>query len=96
VRWRARQRGGYGALGGDPLVFRDQPHDGLDEREVREGLREVSQVPTGVGIDLLGVEQQRAGEAQQLLAQCPGAGDLPDLGQRGNEPERASQSDRKP
>jgi hypothetical protein len=104
----ARARGGGGA-GAAALVLADQVHNGVDQRQVREGLREVPEVPARVRVDLLGVQQQRAGVGQQLLAQGPGAGQLPDLGQRGDQPERAdgersllaaeavtSQSDRNP
>jgi hypothetical protein len=64
-------------------------HDGVDERQMGEGLREVSQVAAGPGVDLLGIQQQRAGVRQQLLAQPPRAADLADLRQRRDEPERA-------
>ena len=42
------------------------------EREVRERLREVAEVLAGGGVDLLGVQEQRAGEREQLLEQRPG------------------------
>jgi LuxR family maltose regulon positive regulatory protein len=75
--------------GADLRVFADQVHDGVDERQVRECLRKVPQVPPGPCIDLLGIQQQRAGIRQQLLAQPPRPVDLPDLGQRRDKPERA-------
>ena len=40
-------------------------------------------------VDLLGVEQQRAGVGEQLLAQPAGACELADLDQRRHQPERA-------
>src|SRR5215469_6656998 len=58
----------------------DQVDDRVDERQMGEGLREVPEVPSGMRVDLLGVQQQRACVGEQLLAQCPGAGYLPDLG----------------
>ena len=56
-------------LGGQLLVGADDVHDGVDQREVGERLREVAQVPAAVRVDLLGVEPERAGERQELLAQ---------------------------
>ena len=35
------------------LLRRDDVHDGVDERQVGEGLREVAEVAAGVGVDLL-------------------------------------------
>ena len=46
-------------------------------------------MPTGAGLDLLGVEVQWAGEGQQPLAQVPGAAHLADLHQSRHQPERA-------
>ena len=42
-----------------------------------------------MGIDLLGVEEQRARVREQLLAQRPGPIELPELCQGGDQPERA-------
>ena len=42
-------------------------------------------------VDLLGVEAERAGVAEQPLAQRPGAVELADLAQRRDQPERADQ-----
>ena len=64
---------------------------GLDQREVREGLREVAEVPAGVGVELLGVEAERRGDAQQALHQVAGALLLADDRERGDEPERADE-----
>ena len=50
----------------------------LISAEVGERLREVAQVPAAARVDLLGVEPERAGERQQLLAQLPGALHLAD------------------
>ena len=71
------------------LIRPDDVHHGVDEREVGERLREVAQVASAVRLDLLGVEQQRAGVREQLLAQRPGPVQLADLGERRDEPERA-------
>ena len=51
----------------------DEAVGGVDEREVRERLREVAEVLPGGDVDLLCVEEQRAGEREQLLEQRPGA-----------------------
>ena len=50
---------------------------------------EVAQMLAGARLDLLGVEVERAGERQQPFTQLPGAGDLTDLHQRRDQPERA-------
>jgi len=76
-------------LGRDPLVLEDQVHEGVDQREVRERLREVPEVTAGVRFDLLGIQQERAREGQQLLAQGAGTGELPDVGESRDQPERA-------
>jgi hypothetical protein len=44
------------------LVGADHVHDGVDQRQVGERLREVAQVPPGARLDFLGVEVQRTGE----------------------------------
>ena len=75
------------ALGG--LFLADDVHDGVDQGQVRKGLREVTQVAAGPRVDLLAVEQQRAGVGQDLLADVPGALVLADFGQRRDQPERA-------
>lgn len=69
-------------FGAELLVRPDQVHDGVDERQMREGLREVPEVTAGMRVDLLGVQEQRGGVGQELLAQGPGAVQLPDFGQR--------------
>ena len=51
------------------LLGDDDPGGGLDQREVRERLREVAQVPARVGVELLGVEPERRRDAQQPLHQ---------------------------
>ena len=61
----------------------------LIERQVGERLREVAEVAAAAGVELLGVEAERAGEREQLLAQRPGPAVLADLDQRRHEPERA-------
>src|SRR5262245_17356742 len=45
----------------------DDPGGRFHQREMRERLREVPQVPARVGVELLGVEAERRGDAQQLL-----------------------------
>ena len=64
---------------------------GLDQREVRERLREVAQVAAGVGVELLGVQPERRGDAQQALHQVARALLLADDRQRRHEPERADE-----
>src|SRR5579875_1103037 len=81
---------GAGALG-EMLVGPDHVHHGVDEREVGERLREVAEVAPGLGVDLLGVEAERAGVPEQPLAEQPRALQLADLAQRRHEPERADQ-----
>src|SRR4051794_14075692 len=71
------------------LVGVDDVHQRVDEREVREGLREVAEVAARPPVDLLRVEAERAGVAEQLLAQLARANRLADLAQRRHEPERA-------
>src|SRR5919106_5607904 len=61
------------------LVDTDQMHHGVDQRQMREGLGEVAEVQAAGGIELLGVQLQRAGVGQQLRAQCSRAVDLSDL-----------------
>src|SRR3954470_19122923 len=73
------------ALGQDDLGRR------LDEGEVRERLREVAQVPAGAGVELLGVEPERRGDAEQALHQVAGALPVADDRERRDEPERADQ-----
>src|SRR5689334_1831330 len=74
---------------GEVVIGADDVHDGVDEGQVREGLREVAQVASGARIDLLGVEVQARREPEHLLAQGPGAIVLADLGQRADQPEGA-------
>ena len=64
---------------------------GLDQREVRERLREVPEVPAGVGVELLGVEPERRRDPEQPLHQVAGALLLADDRERGHEPERADE-----
>ena len=69
----------------------DDPRRGLDQREVRERLREVAEVPAGVGVELLGVEPERRGDPQQPLHQVARPLQLADDRERRDEPERADQ-----
>jgi hypothetical protein len=50
------------------LLFADDVHDRVDQGQVREGLRKVAQMAARPRVDLLAVEQQRAGVGQDLLA----------------------------
>ncbi len=63
----------------------------LDQREVRERLREVAEVPAGVGVELLGVEAERRGDPQQPLHQVARPLQLADDRERRDQPERADQ-----
>ncbi len=69
----------------------DDARRGLDQREVRERLGEVAEVPAGGGVELLGVQPQRRGDAQQPFHQVAGALLLADDRQRRDEPEGADQ-----
>src|SRR5437764_15486956 len=60
-RWWASQRELREPLG------EDESRGRLDEREVREGLREVPEVAARGGVELLGVQPERRGLAQQPL-----------------------------
>ena len=69
----------------------DDPRGGLDQREVRERLREVAEVAAGVGVELLGVEPERRRDPQQPLHQVARLLQLADDRERGDEPERADE-----
>src|ERR1022692_3954788 len=79
-----RSDGGVGAEGaaGGLLLVPDNVHDRVDQRQVGERLREVAEVAAGARVDLLAVEQQRAGVGQHLLAQVTRPLVLADLSQR--------------
>ena len=77
------------------LLVADDVHHRVDERQVREGLREVAEVPAGGRIELLGVELERRAERQQALAELATALALADLQQR-RRPARTSRSGRCP
>jgi MFS family permease len=81
---------GAGALG-ELLVGADDVHHRVDQRQVGERLGEVAKVAAGFGVDLLGVEAEWAGVAEQPLTQLPRAVHLSDLTQRRDQPERADQ-----
>src|SRR3954447_21866649 len=76
-------------LAGELLVGADDVHDGVDQREVGERLREVAEVAARVRVDLLGEEPERRRVREQALAHRPRPRALADLGQRAHEPERA-------
>src|SRR5580704_9109607 len=65
----------------------DEPADGVDQSQMGEGLGEVAQMLARRRVDLLGVEQQRPGEVEQLLAQGGRPLAFTDHGQRGDQPE---------
>jgi hypothetical protein len=71
------------------LLGLDQVHHGVDQREVRERLREVAKMPARGRVDLLAVQAERARKRQELLAQGVRPVHLTDLDQRRDEPERA-------
>ena len=64
---------------------------GLHQRQVRERLREVAEVPAGRGVELLRVEAERRGDPQQPLHQVAGHLQLADDRKRRHEPEGADQ-----
>src|SRR5437588_7298082 len=70
-------------------VCPDDVHHGVDQGQVSEGLREIPQVPSGLRLDLLGVELEWAGVGEKLLAQPSCSPHLADLAQRRHQPERA-------
>src|SRR4051794_26721654 len=77
------------APGGLHLVDPDDMQHGVDKSQVSERVREVAQVAAAPGIEVLGVQAERAGVRQKPLAQRPRAVGLADLGERRDEPERA-------
>src|ERR671925_428082 len=71
--------------------LQDDSRGRLDQREVRERLREVAQVPARGGVELLGIEAERRGHAQEALHQVAGPLAVAYDRQRRDEPERADQ-----
>ena len=69
----------------------DDPAGGLDQSQMREGLREVAQVSPGVDVELLGEQAQGGRDAKQALHQVPGTLPLADDREGGDEPERTDQ-----
>ena len=65
----------------------DHVDDGVDQRQVGEGLREVAKLLTGMRVDLLAVEIKGPREGQQLGTELPGSLVLTDLAQRRHQPE---------
>ena len=55
------------------LLGADHVHDRVDEGQVGEGLREVAEVAAAAGVDLLGVEAERAGEGRAASRTAPRA-----------------------
>jgi hypothetical protein len=64
-------------LGGLEL---DQLTDRVDQRQMRERLRVVPQVLPADGVELFGVQVQRAGQRQEFVAQAARAPVLADEG----------------
>src|SRR3954469_24181144 len=58
-------------LTGELLVGANDVHHGVDERQMREGLREVAEVAARLRVDLLGEQTERRGVGQQPLAHRP-------------------------
>src|SRR5215217_2027564 len=56
-------------LGRERLLGVDHVHHGVDQRQVRERLREVAQVAARARVDLLGVQAEVARVGEPLLAQ---------------------------
>ena len=73
------------------LLVGDHVGDGVDQRQVGERLREVAEVAAAGGVELLGVEVERAGGLEQPLAELAGALALADLRERRDQPEGADQ-----
>ena len=77
-------------LGGRPCAFGpDDVHRRVDQRQVRERLREVAEMPARPRIDLLREQSERTRERQQLLEERARLVQLVDLDQRGHQPEGA-------
>src|SRR3954451_9762027 len=79
-------RGGDRQAG--PALRLDDVHQRVDQRQVRERVREVAQVAARVRIEVLGVQAERSGVGQEALAQLAGCVLLADLVERGDQPER--------
>ena len=79
------------AAGGEAAVPARQREDGVDEREVREGLREVPDLPPGRDVVLLGEEPQVVPEREQPLEELLGLLAAALQHHHLHEPERAGQ-----
>src|SRR5689334_18133327 len=73
------------------LLVGDHVGDGVDQRQVGEGLGEVAQMAAALRLELLGVEVEPAGGGEQALAERPRPRALADLRERRDEPEGADQ-----
>src|SRR4029079_7962838 len=75
--WGSWDRARFRVLAGATLTARrrlfglDHAHERVDQREVRESLREVAEMAPARRLDLLCVQLKRTGEGEQLLAQGP-------------------------
>src|SRR5215208_2275032 len=67
----------------------DHAHHGMYQGQMGERLREVSDLPPALRVDLLRVQLKRAGEGQQLLAERARPLRRADLAERIHQPERA-------
>src|SRR5438874_9516768 len=86
----ARARGLEGRredTGLDALLGSNHVHDRVDQREVGECLREIAEMAPTSGVDLLGIELERTGVGEQLLAEVACPIYLSDLGEGRDEPE---------
>src|SRR5258708_32096188 len=79
-----------GTLFSRPLGSR-QVEGGVDERDVREGLREVPELPSETRVILLRQEADIVAQCQQALEQFPRLGDAPLQDEVVGEPKTAGE-----
>ena len=79
---RGLESSGFGSFLGA-----DHVDHGVDQRQVCERLREVTQMATGVRVDLLRVQLERAREPEQTLAEMLCPIQFADLDEGGHQPE---------
>src|SRR3954467_11871943 len=75
----------------DWLRFLAQVHRGIDQRDVREGLREVAQLAAAARVGFLGEQADVVGEAAQALEQLARLGAPAEQDQAVGEPEAAGE-----